>query len=259
MSTFTLAISFDHFQFALIHGLNIPGSCAILFFTASDLTSITSHIHSWVLFLLWLHTFNLGSSSFSILSFCLFILFIGSQGKNTAVVCHSPLQWTTFCQTSPPWPVRLGWSHTAWLSFTEIDKAVVHVIRLTSFPWLWFQCVCPQMLLATPTVLLWFLLAWMWGISSWLLQQSAASAPYLAWGVSPHCRPSWPWMWSSSSRPSCTLAATAPWTWVCSRLFKVYKWYFYTLDIQSSLLTHLSYGYYDFLCIVRTLEIYSLS
>ena len=28
----------------------------------------------------------------------------GSQGKNTEVVCHSLLQWTTFCQTSPPWP-----------------------------------------------------------------------------------------------------------------------------------------------------------
>ena len=31
MSTFTLAISFDHFQFTLIHGPNIPGSDAILF------------------------------------------------------------------------------------------------------------------------------------------------------------------------------------------------------------------------------------
>ena len=50
---------FDHFQFTLIHGPNIPGSYAILLFKASDFTSITSHIHNWVLFLLW---------------FCLFIL-----------------------------------------------------------------------------------------------------------------------------------------------------------------------------------------
>ena len=28
--------------------------------------------------------------------------------------------------------------------------------------------------------------------------------------VSPHRRPSWPWTWSSSSRPSCTLEATNP-------------------------------------------------
>ena len=58
---------------------------------------------------------DLGSSSFSVLSFCLFLLFMGSQGKNTEVVCHSLLQWTTFCQTSLPWPVRLGWPYMAWL------------------------------------------------------------------------------------------------------------------------------------------------
>ena len=37
---------------------------------------------------------NLGRSSFSII--CLSILFMGSQGKNGEVVCHSLLQWTTF-------------------------------------------------------------------------------------------------------------------------------------------------------------------
>ena len=70
---------------------------------------------------------------------------LGSQGKNTAVVCHSPFQWTTFYQTFPLWPTHLGWPHMAWLSFIELDKAVVHVIRLTSFLWLWFHCVCPLM------------------------------------------------------------------------------------------------------------------
>ena len=35
------------------------------------------------------------------------------------------------------------------------------------------------MSLATPTILLGFLLPWTWGISSQLLQQSAAVAPYL--------------------------------------------------------------------------------
>ena len=32
-----------------------------------------------------------------------------------------------------------------WLSFIELDKAVVCVITLTSFLLLWFQCVCPLM------------------------------------------------------------------------------------------------------------------
>ena len=86
---------------------------------------------------------NLGSSSFSILLFCLSYCSWGSQGKNTEVVFHSLLQWTTFCQISPPWPVHLGWPHRAWLNFTELDKAVVHVIILASFLWLWFQCVSP--------------------------------------------------------------------------------------------------------------------
>ena len=50
---------FDHFQFALIHGPNIPGSYEILLFTASDFTCKTSPIHNWVLFLLWLCLFIL--------------------------------------------------------------------------------------------------------------------------------------------------------------------------------------------------------
>ena len=61
--------------------------------------------------------------------------------------------------------------------------------------------------LATPSILLGFLFPWTWGISSWLLQQSAAAAPYLGWGVSPHSCPSWPWTWSSSSWSSCIHAA----------------------------------------------------
>ena len=53
---------------------------------------------------------------------------------------------------------------------------------------------CP---LATPIILRGFLLPWTWGISWRLLQQSAASAPYLGWGISPHGHPSWPWTWSN--------------------------------------------------------------
>ena len=102
----------------------------------------------------------------------------------------------------------------AWPSFTELDKALV----LVWLDWLVFcECGfsvsalwCP---LATPTILLGFLLPWMWGISSQLLQQSAASALYLGGGVSPHRDPFWPWTWGSSSRPSCARAATAPWRW----------------------------------------------
>ena len=88
---------------------------------------------------------DLGSSSFGVLSFAFSYCSWGSQGKNTEVVCHSLLQWTTFFQTSPPWQVHRGWLHMAWLNFTELDKAVVLVIRLVSFLLLWFHCACPLM------------------------------------------------------------------------------------------------------------------
>ena len=58
---------------------------------------------------------HLGGSSSSVISFCLFILLMGSHRKNTGVVCHSLLQWITFCQNSSPWPACLGWSYKAWL------------------------------------------------------------------------------------------------------------------------------------------------
>ena len=57
---------------------------------------------------------GVGRSSFSVISFCLFILFMGFQGKNVEVVCHFLLQWTTFCQNFPPWPIHLGWPYMAW-------------------------------------------------------------------------------------------------------------------------------------------------
>ena len=105
-----------------------------------------------------------------------------------------------FTMTCPSWVAP-----RAWLSFIVLDKAVV----LVWLDWLVFHeygfsvsvLWCP---LATPTVLLGLLLPWTWGISSWLLQQSTAAAPYLGWGVSPHHRPSWLQTWNSSSRPSCT-------------------------------------------------------
>ena len=105
----------------------------------------TSHIHSWVLFLLWLHPFillelflhwppvaywapaGLGSTSFSILSFGLFILFMKFSRQEywsglrfPSPVDHIPSDLSTM--TRPSW-VALR----AWLSFIELDKVVVLV------------------------------------------------------------------------------------------------------------------------------------
>ena len=119
---------------------------------------------------------DLESSSFSILSFCLFILFMrfSRQEYWSGLPFPSPVDHilsdlsTMACPSCiTPW---------AWLSFIELDKAVV----LVWLDWLVFcdygfsvsALWCP---LATPTVLLGFLLPWAWGISSRLLQQSTAS------------------------------------------------------------------------------------
>ena len=58
--------------------------------------------------------------------------------------CHSLLQWTILSDLSPmthPSRVALhGMAHC----FTELDKAVVHVISLISFLWLWFSFCLPS-------------------------------------------------------------------------------------------------------------------
>ena len=92
----------------------------------------------------WVPT-DLGSSSFSALfafSYCSW----GSQGRITEVVCHSLLWWTTFCQNSPPWPVRLGWPYKAWLI---VPLSYTRIWSMCSF-WLvscdyCFHSVCPLM------------------------------------------------------------------------------------------------------------------
>ena len=144
---------------------------------------------------------DLGSSSFSVLCFCLFILFMGFSRQEywSGLPFPSPVDHIVSDLSTMTHP-----SCTAlhsMLSFIPLDKAVVPVIRLASFLWLWFQSICPWCPLSAPTVLLGFLLPWTWGISSWLLQQSAATDPYFWCGVSPFGRCSWPWMWCVSSQP----------------------------------------------------------
>ena len=159
----TCHLLFDHFQFALIHGPNIPGSYAILLFTASDLASITRHIHIWVLFFLWLCLFFLsevisplisrsilgtywpGEFIFQCPIFCRFILFMGFSRQEywngspfPSPVDHILSELFTITQTS--WVALHGMAH----SFTKLDKGVVHVIRLVSFLWLWFSVCLPS-------------------------------------------------------------------------------------------------------------------
>ena len=87
---------------------------------------------------------NLGSSSFSALSFCLFILFMGFSRQEywSGLPFPSPVDHILSdlsTMTHPSWVAP-----RAWLSFTELDKAVVHVIRLVSLLWNWFSFCLPS-------------------------------------------------------------------------------------------------------------------
>ena len=86
----------------------------------------------------WSHYGDLYGASFSCCS-------RGSQGKNTAVVCHSPppgdhIFSELSTMTCPSWVALHGMAY----SFIELDKAVVHVIRLVSILWLWFSVCLPS-------------------------------------------------------------------------------------------------------------------
>ena len=98
----------------------------------------------WSPVVYWAPT-NLGSSSFSVLYFCLFILFMGFSRQEC------------WCGLPFPCPVGHGLSdlstmtcpscvalHSMAHSFIELDKAVVHVSRLVSFLWLWFSVCLPS-------------------------------------------------------------------------------------------------------------------
>ena len=57
----------------------------------------------------------------------------GSRGKSTGVVCHLPLQRTTFCLNSS---VRLGWPWVAWLIASLSYASPFASMRLESCEWI---------------------------------------------------------------------------------------------------------------------------
>ena len=122
----------------------------------SPVTSTTG-----LLLLLWLNLFilsgiiwspvaywvlaSLGSSSFIVLSFCLFILFMGFSKQEywsglpfPSPVDHILSELSTM--TCPSWVDLHGMAR----NFIELNKAVVHVISLISFLWFWFSFSLPS-------------------------------------------------------------------------------------------------------------------
>ena len=86
-----------------------------------------------------------GSLSFSVLSFCLFILFMGFPRQEYwgGLPFPSPVDHILselFTMTRLSWVTLHGMAR----SFIESDKPVVHVISLISFLWLWFSFCLPS-------------------------------------------------------------------------------------------------------------------
>ena len=127
----------------------------MLFFTAFDFTSITSHIYNWALFLLWLSLFILSGAISPLFSSSI----LGTYQSGELIFhCHLFLPFHTvhgvlkariLSGLSFPSPVdhvlselstmtRQSWValHGMAHSFIELDKAVVYMIILVSFLWL---------------------------------------------------------------------------------------------------------------------------
>ena len=81
---------FDHLQFTLIQGPNIPGSYAILFLQHQTFT--TRHIHNWALFSPW-HGLFIPSGAISLI-FCSSI-FSAYQPEGLIFQCHIFLPFHT--------------------------------------------------------------------------------------------------------------------------------------------------------------------
>ena len=136
--------------------------CNIVF-AALDFSFTTRHIHNWALFPLWLSifipseaifplfsgsilaTYRFVSSSFSVIYFCLFILLMWFSRQE----CWSALPllssvhqvWSElFTMTCLSWVALHSMAHHSF----ELDKAVIHVISLVSFLWLWFSFSLPS-------------------------------------------------------------------------------------------------------------------
>ena len=101
-------------------------------------------------------------------------------------------------------------------SYWVIQGCGPSVIKLTSFLWLWFQCVCPLMPSCNTYHLTWVSLTLDVGYL-FMAAPAKCSCCSLPWTRGISSLPPLPTLnWNSSSRPSSTVTATDPWTWGCS-------------------------------------------
>ena len=158
MSMFTLAISCLPWFMDLT--FQVPMQyCSLQHWTYS----ITRHIHNWALFLLWLCLFILSEIFSPLFSSSILGTHQPGEGVHLSVSYFWPfhtvhgvlkariLKWFTIAFSRGPRFVRTLCHNLSWVallsmarSFIELDKAVVHVINLVNFLWLWFSFCLPS-------------------------------------------------------------------------------------------------------------------
>ena len=156
MSTFTLAIS-------CLTTSNMPWFMDLTFQVPMQYCSLQHQnllpspvtSTSGCCFFLWLHPFILSGVNSPMISSSI----LGTY-KPVEFIFHCPiflpfhsvhgvlkagiLKWFAVPFSIGPCFVRTA-LHGMAHNFTELDKALVHVIRLVSYLWLWFSVVCPLM------------------------------------------------------------------------------------------------------------------
>ena len=118
------------------------GCCSCFAFVSSFL--LESFLH-WSPVAYWAPT-DLGSSSFSVISFCLFLLFMGFSRQDywSGLPLPSPVDHVLSDLSTMTHPSWLQWVRQGWLTVgIELDKAVVYVVSLVSFLWLCFSFCLP--------------------------------------------------------------------------------------------------------------------
>ena len=102
--------SLQHWTLLLSPVISTTGCCFCFGSTSSFFLELFLH---WSPVAYWAPT-DQRSSSFSVLSFCVFILFMGfsrtqGNGKNTEVICHSLLQWADHILSEHSTMTRPSW------------------------------------------------------------------------------------------------------------------------------------------------------
>ena len=105
--TFQVPMQYCSLQHQTLLVSPVTSTTGWCFFFGSVLSFFLELFLHWSPVAYWAPT-DLRSSSFSVLSFCLFILFMGFSRQEYWSGLHSLLQWTMFCQNSLDGPTRHG-------------------------------------------------------------------------------------------------------------------------------------------------------